>query len=446
MGNANEIKKYSYISLIAGLWLIYEAGYGVSQVFGLVHSKHVLFPMTGHFQNPGPFGGFVAMLMSVCLGFILLTERNDNWQRWVRRLCFVAAAMGVVVLPASLSRAGWLGLVVSLGVLVYQDKRIKGWFQAKSIRISGTLLILSAVCVGGFFLKRDSALGRVHVWHMELLALYNAPLTGAGSGHFAWTYGETQAAYFAAAERAPWEIRVAGCPEYAFNEYLKAGVEWGIPGLLLFLGLALFVCIILVRKANPLGYGAITLSVFAFFSYPLELWQFRLMGGLFVAAALGECLGRYGWAAYGFFLLAVGAIWIEGRHRTPPLDYRSLYRQGYALFQQEAYEEALPLLSEGASLSCDPMFHNIMGRCYEAIGEYKAAEFEYWHAHYMVPCRLYPLVLLQELYISQGEMQRADETLSRIKALPLNPKNANMKKLRERAEENAVRQGCRSHD
>ena len=165
-----------------------------------------------------------------------------------------------------------------------------------------------------------------------------------------------------------------------------------------------------------------------------------------MAAALGECLGRYGWAAYGFFLLAVGAVWIEGRHRTPPLDYRSLYRQGYALFQQEAYEEALPLLSEGASLSCDPMFHNIMGRCYEAIGEYKAAEFEYWHAHYMVPCRLYPLVLLQELYISQGEMQRADETLSRIKALPLNPKNANMKKLRERAEENAVRQGCRSHD
>ena len=35
--------------------------------------------------------------------------------------------------------------------------------------------------------------------------------------------------YFAAGDYEPWEERVAGSPEYAFNEYLQAAVELGIP-------------------------------------------------------------------------------------------------------------------------------------------------------------------------------------------------------------------------
>ena len=252
-------------SLVAAIWLMIESGYGMMQILGIARSGHVLYSMTGHFQNPGPFGGFVAMLMSICLSQLFITEGNTAWQRWLKWICVTVAAMGFIVLPASMSRAGWLGLAVSMGVLAVRNPRINRWFSGKPLRIWGTLTVLAIVGVGGFLLKRDSALGRIHVWHMELLAMLKAPFTGTGTSRFAWTYGETQADYFSAAERSLWEIRVAGCPEYAFNEYLKAGVEWGIMGLLLFLGLALLVCIILVRKTNPLGYGAIALAVFAFF-------------------------------------------------------------------------------------------------------------------------------------------------------------------------------------
>lgn len=425
------------LSVLAGIWLICESGYGMLQVLGMAHSGHALFSMTGHFQNPGPFGGFIAALMSICLGYLLLEKGNRAWQRWTKIICFVAVAMGIIVLPASLSRAGWLGLAVALMVVAFRNTRIWAWFSAKPIRGIELLLASAIICAGAFFLKKDSALGRVHVWHMELLALSDAPLLGAGTGRFAWTYGQTQAAYFEAVERSPWEIRVAGCPEYAFNEYLKAGVEWGVPGLLIAVGLSLFSCLVLVRKANPLGYGAVAMSVFAFFSYPMSLWQFRLMAGLFAAAALGELLGRYRWASYLVFVSVTGVVWFYSRHRAHAPDYRLLYQQGYALFQQGAYEEALPVLREGASLSCDPMFHNIMGRCHEALGEYTDAENEYIHAHYMVPCRLYPLVLLQELYLSQSDTLHAYAVLSRIRELPVNARNTNMSNLRERAEANA---------
>lgn len=399
---------------------------------------HVLYSLTGHFQNPGPFGGFVAMLISICLSQILMTEGKTAWQRWIKWLSAAATAMGFVVLPASMSRAGWLGLAVSMGMLAIRNPRINTWFLGKPFRTGGTLTVLAIVGVGGFLLKRDSALGRIHVWHMELLAMLKAPFTGTGTSRFAWAYGETQANYFSAAERSLWEIRVAGCPEYAFNEYLKAGVEWGIVGLLLFLGLTLFVCLILVRKNNPLGYGAIALAVFAFFSYPMSLWQFQLWAGLFMAAALGEVPGRYGWVSYCVFLVAACVVWLTGKNKTSTPDYRTLYQQGYALFQAGEYEKALPLLQDGAALSCDPMFHNIMGRCHEALGYYQEAENEYIHAHYMVPCRLYPLVLLQEFYLSQGERKKAELILEAIRRIPVNPRNKNMQSLRERAENNLI--------
>lgn len=419
---------------IAASWLIYESGCGVLQVLGLAHSAHALFPLTGHFQNPGPFGGFVAMLMSICLAFLLQAEVNNAWQRWTKWICAIAAAMGFIVLPASMSRAGWLGLAVSLGVLALRNQKIRKWFSEKPFLMAGTLAALIPIGVGAFLLKEDSALGRIHVWHMELLALLKAPFTGAGNGSFAWTYGEMQAEYFSAAERAPWEIRVAGCPEYAFNEYLRVGVEWGIPAMLLLLGLVVLTIVVLMRNDNPLGYGALALAVFAFFSYPFSLWQFQFWAGLFLAAAAGEVLNNCKWALYGIFLAALCVVCITRKNKDYDSDYRVLYQQGYALFQAGEYEKALPLLWEGAAQSCDPMFHNIIGRCQEALGNNIEAEKEYLHAHYMVPGRLYPLILLQELYLSQGETKKASHVLETIRRIPVNPRNSNMQSLRERAE------------
>lgn len=419
---------------IVASWLIYESGCGVLQVLGLAHSAHALFPLTGHFQNPGPFGGFVAMLMSICLAFLLQAEVNNAWQRWTKWICAIAAAMGFIVLPASMSRAGWLGLAVSMGVFAVRSRIINNWFSGKPFRVIGVLAVLAVLGVSGFLLKEDSALGRIHVWHMELLALLKAPFTGVGNGSFAWTYGETQAEYFSAAERAPWEIRVAGCPEYAFNEYLRVGVEWGIPAMFLLLGLVVLTIVVLMRNDNPLGYGALALAVFAFFSYPFSLWQFQFWAGLFLAAAAGEVLNNCKWAPYGIFLAALCVVCITRKNKAYDSDYRVLYQQSYALFQAGEYEKALPLLQEGAAQSCDPMFHNIIGRCQEALGNNIEAEKEYLHAHYMVPGRLYSLVLLQELYLSQGETKKASHVLETIRRIPVNPRNSNMQSLRKRAE------------
>lgn len=68
---------------------------------------------------------------------------------------------------------------------------------------------------------------------MELRAIADKPLTGHGFGKALGAYGDAQAEYFETEERGQERVRIAGCPEYAFNEYLRMGMEFGILGLLL---------------------------------------------------------------------------------------------------------------------------------------------------------------------------------------------------------------------
>lgn len=68
---------------------------------------------------------------------------------------------------------------------------------------------------------------------MELRAIADKALTGRGFGKALGAYGDAQAEYFETEERGQERVRIAGCPEYAFNEYLRMGMEFGILGLLL---------------------------------------------------------------------------------------------------------------------------------------------------------------------------------------------------------------------
>lgn len=65
--------------LVSGvcLWGIVESLCSLSQVLDWRSSRHALYALTGHFQNPGPFGGFIACVM-VEAGAWLLRYSTDR--------------------------------------------------------------------------------------------------------------------------------------------------------------------------------------------------------------------------------------------------------------------------------------------------------------------------------------------------------------------------------
>lgn len=486
------------ILVVFELVSIFECILGILQILGLMRSNHGVFILTGTFGNPGPFGGFVAVVTAMAaVDFWRNREKllTGGWK--VSRnlpimLSLTTLVLGALVLPASMSRAAWLSVVVALLVFVFAELGFSVWIgRHKMLTMIGTVVAV-ALLVGMFALKQDSAVGRLHIWHMELHVIADHQLFGVGPGNEFGAYGQAQEKYFRTKPRSMVEVQAAGCPEYAFNEYLKFGMQGGVLCLLFVAALVVVSIAALQKSGSVLTYGMIAFSVFAFFSYPLSCFLMLLLSAVFFAAAgsapahkifAGEftfvkhvfpvvfVVLLFGGAAFVvlFFTSACYEMrrealskWESSQHLGSMEMYVDqaevlaslhnslhdemsyLYDYGYALHRTGRYNESNAILSEGAAISCDPVFHVIMGKNHEAMGNYEKAEEEYLHAHYMVPCRLYPLVLLMEMKLSQG--RRADAVLlcEEILSMPVNGRNLTMADLRRRVSESPAAQRIRT--
>ena len=413
--------------LLCCLVAIYEAGLGILQVIGLQASVNVNHVITGSFLNPGPYGGLIAVLLSVLVAFIWM---NRHCQHRVGKalnvISALSAALCVIVLPASMSRAAWLSFGVAFVTLGFREMGFRNWIREHRKASAAICLILLVVMTGVFHMKKDSAIGRFHIWHMELRAIAENPLTGTGRGSVLGTYGRVQAEYFAAKERSETIVRVAGCPEYAFNEYLKIGVEYGVVPMLAVIAAVMSVIYVLLRHRVPAAYGMTALAVFSFFSYP-----FSLIGKDRPEVKEWQNARMYG---------SMG-LYKEFVEQTEPLmpalgdNYRFLYDYGYALHNLGRYEESIEVLEEGTAISSDPMFYNIIGKNLQALGRYAEAEKAFLHAHYMVPCRIYPLSLLMEMKVSLNDHDKALEYGRIIMSMPVNQRHTGMVRLQNEARE-----------
>ena len=370
-----------------------------------------------------------------------------------------------------MSRAGLIALAVSGVVFALTKTEIKSYLRSHKWLPLSVVAVSLAIGAGAFCLKKDSALGRFHIWEMELRAIADKPLTGHGYGNALGSYGDAQAEYFEGEERGQERVRIAGCPEYAFNEYLRLGMEFGILGLLLSVGVIVLGTMMLCHSDSSLTFGLVAWGTFAMASYPLAVWQLRLLLAVFLGAAIGVSVkvGKKGRLILvpALVCLSVGSMlvwlpenkhrkeaeskWLEERRFTnfgifdgmadrlailyPQLrrNFRYLYDYGYALHKECRYEESNVILREGALISSDPMFYNIIGKNHEALGDYELAERNYIHAHNMVPSRLYPYILLMEMKERQGNTEQALAYARKALSLPVNERNMSMRDLHERA-------------
>lgn len=410
------------IIFISNLLAIYECGVGLLQISGLYSSTHAKFILTGSFDNPGPYGGLIAILLTVLGVFVMQNKSGGKWSiKALVILSSVSCALCIIVLPATMSRAAWFALGVTALVFGLKELSLADWIRKhKAVATIATITML-IVMTAVFFMKKDSAIGRLHIWHMELKAIAEKPLTGHGKGSVLGVYGDTQAEYFAAKERPEIITKVAGCPEYAFNEYLKIGVEYGIPAMLGVILVLILLITILLKLQSSLAYGLITLCVFAFFSYPLEAIHIK-------SDAEND------WDSIRY--LSSMELYEDAVEEYAPLcdalngNYRFLYDYGYALYKCGRHRESIVVLKEGAAMSSDPMFYNIIGRNYEAMGLYQEAESAYLHAHYMVPQRLYPLTLLMRMHIRLGNNSEALRYGTMILGKHINERNRTMLRLK----------------
>ena len=431
-----------------------EAVSGMRQLHGFEGSNHSLFRLTGDFYNPGPYSGYLAIVLPVCLWMILEwgKEKRAHSHASLRYLGWIGLLAIIVVLPAGMSRTAWIAAAVSCG-WVYWVQRI-GWEKTKkymdgnrTLTIVSSILILISIAgalAGIYLLKKDSANGRLLLWKVTGQAIREQPWTGTGTGGFPAGYAEAQAEYFTSGKASETEMMVAGCPEYGFNEFLQIGLEQGLVGLMVFVLLLSYSLFrgVKNRQVGAAG-GILALMVFSLAAYPLQLPEFWvvlvvLMGvansNTPVDADTPPTPSREGRKILSVAMIGVLAIccgWIfrqqkgyyegykkwntlkilynskayeaagEGYEELVPLMGHKpelLFEAAQCLSKSERFEEANRLLERAMKLSGDPMIHYIAAKNEQSMGNYQKAENLLLHAIDMLPERIYPYYLLTKLY------------------------------------------------
>ena len=302
---------------------------GYLQFAGLRESLYSFYMPTGHFSNPGPFGGFISVCICLLSAFyyidnncvvthspnmVLNKKKRCNTEylyrdknvllRIISRLfawsSLVVLVADLILLFATQSRAAILALCCGLVLLLmgkHSNKRIKTLVKKYFLYITLVFLVAG---VGLYKAKQKSADGRLFMDKICIKAIYENGWKGAGFGHFGRVYGETQMRYFKkqidekGIDDLDWKAinehdRItADCPDNAFNEYLFIGVEAGPIAMSLFIVIIITAIVISFKRGTIWCYGLMAFAVFALFSYPLHVKQFQIMLPILLAACVSD--------------------------------------------------------------------------------------------------------------------------------------------------------------
>lgn len=310
-----EVAERIVVSALS-LWLAYESVLGIMQLLGIAVSHNSMCPMTGGFANSGPYGGFLAVCIAVVFAAAWRWRDSVNlYDRILFWLSSVSGCLGIVVLPASMSRTGFVALVVSAVAFALIDTESKSYLK------SHKWLILSVIAV---------------------------------------------------------------------------------------------------------TFGLVAWDTFAMASYPLAVWQLRLLLAVFLGAAIGVSVkvGKKGRLILvpALVCLSVGSmlVWLpENKHRK---EAESTWLEERRFADFEIFDGMADRLAE---------LYPLLRMKFRYL--YDEAERNYIHSHNMVPSRLYPYILLMEMEEKRGDTKQALSYARKALSLPVNDRNMSMRDLHNRA-------------
>ena len=107
-----------------------EAVWGLRQLYGFSVSGHSLYALTGSFFNPGPYGGYLAMALPVCLHCYLHASKCKKKHIFRQAGIGIAGISGLLVLcvlPATMSRSAWIAATVGCAWVAYMHREKRKW-------------------------------------------------------------------------------------------------------------------------------------------------------------------------------------------------------------------------------------------------------------------------------------------------------------------------------
>lgn len=421
-----------YALSVAG---IIQSLYGLLQLYNILPS-HSQFRLTGTFFNLGAYAAFIAL--SAIISLVLIFYFKEK--RWVL-IPQLNIILAIIILPITQNRAAWIAIILGTVFLYAHFK--------KKYLLYGLLIITGAiVVVGGYYLKKDSADGRVLVWKVTSQMISRHPVMGIGYDRFAAQYMNSQATYIQQ-QGSPGERLLADNVYYAFNDLLQLTAEVGVIGGvgILFLIIACFSIkgrnrFRYAGQAIVLGYVIIGMFYYPHFILPLKMIGIiglALLSRIDVAVVREINIGRIPklvGVATILIILTTGIIAIEQlkgayqqwrkaelayQHQRfnesiryfdqalsyIPNDGELLSAAGKAYFLADSLDKATAYLQQSRAYLNNTVIETTLGDISVQQHQYTIAEKHYQQALNMVPNRFYTEYMLFKLYIASNENEKA---------------------------------------
>lgn len=439
------------------------AMYGLGQWLHVIPAGGRSFPVVGTFDNPAGFASALAMGVPFVLPFV------KHGRRGVQVAAVSALLLVLAVLVAAQSRAA---LLATLAVLVL-------WAASSSRRPVGTFwkvavpVLLAAALVGMYFLKKDSADGRLLIWWVTLRLIMQHPVVGGGTHAFWRAYMPAQADYFRLHPDSRFAL-LADNVRHPFNEYLSVLLQWGVVGLLL-----LAIVVLLAVRAwrshrdsekDTFLLALVALGIVACFSYPMNYpfaWII-LTGGL---ATFGSATPA--WRPRQFpslvqttivtivstALLVTSAIqyhyyeeWHNVAHHRPAVameklaeayerllphmkrDSFFLYNYAAELYYHKRYEEATVMLEKASEYRCDYDIFHLKGDLQKDQHHLSDARDTYTSLTQMCPNRYIPIYRLFCIALDNKDLDEAMVLAKTILTKPIKVTSPQVEYIQKRTQ------------
>lgn len=416
------VSVYGYIIVTSCLL---QAVFGIVQFFGLFQTSSA-FKVIGGFDNPA---GFAACL---CAGFPFIGFLLLNSNKYIRYGGWAVGLIITVAVILSQSRAGIVSIAFICFILLNMKLFHKRWMRYLY------LICFALLLAGCYWLKKDSADGRLLIWKCSMNMVKDAPWMGHGIGSFEATYMDYQANYFEQHEQSRYST-LAGNVKNPFNEYIGVLLNFGIVGLLIIS--AVILLLICCYKKHPSTekrialYSLLSIGIFSLFSYPF-IYPFTWIVSFFCMVILTKeymaeflvrtmikktiCMLVLSCSIVGIYKLAervkaekewgaVSKLALSGAFGETLAAYEKLknkfednpyflYNYAAILFENKRYGESLNIALQCRRYWADYDLELIIGENYQNLDKHELAKRYYGSASLMCPSRFLPLYKLFHLY------------------------------------------------
>ena len=396
-----------------------EALVGIMQIIQ-GYSRNNIYPITGTFLNPGPFGAFVScgfvMLFALKKKYEFILKSIDYYSIIRFVVCLLEGVMAVALF-LSASRSSILALAICLWCMFYYRVRKYSFF-------GGFFFVILLIAL--YFLKKESADGRIVIWAVSLYNIVCSPLCGYGVGSFLHQYAEGMEKLYYMLNSQIIDTNVV---HFAFNGLFHVVVEQGIIGLLFFLMILLYVSVNFKRSELATKWILPLLLMTSMSSYTLELLPFQIFMVIALTSIVPECNSCcyvvkrskvMSFFLVSLLLICICTVTVIEKHLTAKMEYNRikgkqapeyvidyypllshmddnpefLFDFAKALYNSNRFNDSNAILHKGSMISADPLFYILKGRNYEGMGDLMKAERFYIKGFTVMPNRIYPLYRL----------------------------------------------------